>query len=1063
MNETIVSPQPRVLVVDDDQDFVSGVVDVLESRDYDVEAVYSAKDALLRIEQFDAQVALLDIRLGADKGTELISELRSARPGLICVMMTAFAGTDSAIEALQQGAYDYLRKPIDMRELLSTLDRCFDKVRLESERKLALEELASRNLKLSQINERLRAIVETTKTLAVCSGLKDMGRTILTEFARNMAAEGGSLFLVRGDSLILVHSLDPGHAPPSISLPMQKDSVFNRAIVEKAPVLVKNFEIEPGFLPSGWSQYKDSSALVLPLCKDNGQLMGILSLHNKAFPPFTEQDREIALILVSYTCEALRATHALEKLRLSESRFRLVYDKAPVMMHSIDQDGVIRNVNRKWLSELGYERNEVIGRKIDFILTPESKANLYSVLPRFWLDGKVSGLEYQYVRKDGGCIDILLDSVIMDDRAWGRVSLSVVRDVTARKQAEKELNFERAQFLSVFDSIQAIIDVIDPKTHELLFMNKYARDMFGGEPVGKKCYRVYHDYEAPCAFCANDTVMALEGEPYRWEYPSEKLGREFMTTNRMIRWPDGRDVKLEISIDITDRKKAESALMESEEKYRGLFSDVGDAIIVADAESFRIVDANEAAEKLWGYSREELLQMRTQDLSAEPQKTLETLRSVSGAQHLAIPVLTHKKKDGTVFPVEMSVSAFHWKQKQFTCLILRDVSERRKAEDIMIRSERLKAIADLSSGVSHNFNNLLQIVVGGASLALTELQTGGLDEARATLESILESTRWGAETVRRLQDFVQSSRKELLETATFDLSATVEKAIEMSKPWWKTHPEKNGVSIDLSQDLQRDCMIKGKENEIFEVVINLIKNAVEAMPNGGSLGIAAAVVGDFVELTIRDSGSGISEKDRGQIFEPFFSTKGPGGTGMGLASSYGIVSRHGGELSFVSEPNNGTTFTVRLPCSPKAAAAVRPMQTRESLRDLLVLVIDDMEPIANLFGHALRHSVAAVHTALSGPAALEFLGQTWADVVICDLAMPGMNGWETGRAIKALAKRKGVAKPVFILFTGWSDIAPDNEQLSECGVDRVIEKPVDMPKILDAIWELRLAAITGER
>lgn len=429
----------RLLIVDDDKDFAAGLADFLQSRGYEIETAHSVKGGEQKIREFDGQVALLDIRLGGAGGIDLIPKLSQARPGILCVMMTACEATDTAIEALQRGAYDYLRKPLDLRELLSTLDRCYDRIGLKTEKEAAEQAVVIQNAKLQKFNARLRAIVDTAGKLAYGSGIADMGQLILEEFAGNMTAEGGSLFFLQDRALVLTHSLDPGHAPSTIKLPLTAGSLFERAMSQREPVLIENIDEEDDVLGSGWKAYKNTSALVIPILKENSELIGLVALHNKKWPPFTGQDREIGMILASYACEVFRTTQAMEDARKSEARFKEIYDDAPVMMHSIGIDGTIRNVNSKWLTELGYERNEVMGLKLHSIMTPDSQKALHQGLPRFWQQGRVANLSYQFVRRDGSIVDVLLDSVLVDDPIWGNVSLSTIRDVTHEVQLRTQL------------------------------------------------------------------------------------------------------------------------------------------------------------------------------------------------------------------------------------------------------------------------------------------------------------------------------------------------------------------------------------------------------------------------------------------------------------------------------------------------------------------------------------------------------------------------------------------------------------------------------------------------
>ena len=167
-----------------------------------------------------------------------------------------------------------------------------------------------------------------------------------------------------------------------------------------------------------------------------------------------------------------------------------------------------------------------------------------------------------------------------------------------------------------------------------------------------------------------------------------------------------------------------------------------------------------------------------------------------------------------------------------------DITERRRAEELAIRTERLKAIGDLAGGVAHNFNNLLQMVMGGIDLALIDLEMGNLSEAKKTLEQLLQVSRSGAATVRRLQSFAQVGGKiQPAEGEVFDLSETVKQTAEITKPFWKTGPDKEGIRVALNLELMERCFVNAKESEITEVLVNLIKNAAEALQTGGEIRI----------------------------------------------------------------------------------------------------------------------------------------------------------------------------------------------------------------------------------
>lgn len=244
----------------------------------------------------------------------------------------------------------------------------------------------------------------------------------------------------------------------------------------------------------------------------------------------------------------------------------------------------------------------------------------------------------------------------------------------------------------------------------------------------------------------------------------------------------------------------------------------------------------------------------------------------------------------------------------------RDITEEKKTQQLLIEATRLKAIGEMASGVAHNFNNILQLMIGTADTAELQLEQGRLVETMECLHKISSSAKLGAQTVKRLQDLarVQTPGK-IAQGKVFDLSRTVEDALEMTVPVWKTNPSRQGIDISVETVLGRDCLMVGHENEIFEVIINLIKNAVEAMPSGGKIYVKTESAGTQIILEITDTGIGIDQADLPKVFMPFWSTKGFRGTGIGLASSHGIISSHGGEITVKSQKGSWTAFTIILP------------------------------------------------------------------------------------------------------------------------------------------------------
>ena len=285
----------------------------------------------------------------------------------------------------------------------------------------------------------------------------------------------------------------------------------------------------------------------------------------------------------------------------------------------------------------------------------------------------------------------------------------------------------------------------------------------------------------------------------------------------------------------------------------------------------------------------------------------------------------------------------------------------------------------------------------------------------------------------------------------FDLSELVVQASNFSRPLWKTNLEKDDINIDMKLDITPACFVTGRESEIFEVLVNLIKNAVEAMPHGGTIRVSTRTHKQKVVLIIDDTGEGIAECDLKRMFQPFWTTKGSSGTGLGLVVSQRIINDHGGEISVKSDVGAGTSFKVEIP-----AAKSIPDESERSIdavleKNLRILVIDDSKQIVTLLQDLLTGYGQTVLGACSGEEGLELFSNNEVDVVICDLGMPGMSGWEVGRRVVSICREMGIPKIPFILLTGWGGQSLEQEKLAKSGVDGVMEKPVDVKKLFGMI------------
>jgi CheY-like chemotaxis protein len=374
---------------------------------------------------------------------------------------------------------------------------------------------------------------------------------------------------------------------------------------------------------------------------------------------------------------------------------------------------------------------------------------------------------------------------------------------------------------------------------------------------------------------------------------------------------------------------------------------------------------------------------------------------------------------------------------------LRAYSELVAAQDHLVRADKLRALGEMASGVAHNFNNLLTSIIGRAQMLLQRIEEPRL---RRWLQVIERAALDGARTVRRLQEFTRIRRDQAF--APVDLTLVIREALEVSQFRWKDEAMRRAVEQRVVTSLAALPPVSGDPAELREALTNLILNAVDAMPDGGTLTLATRAEADAVVVTVADTGAGMRDEVKRRLFEPFFTTKGAKGTGLGLSLTFGIVSRHGGQIDVDSAPGRGTQFTLRFPVLSPAggeAPGTARAPVAEDARPARCLVADDEELVREMLSDLLAQAGHAVVAAAGGAEAIERFRAEEFDLVLTDLGMAEVNGWQVARACKAL--RPDV--PV-LLVTGWG-VELSAQELAAHGVDAVLAKPLRVDDLLGAV------------
>lgn len=633
---------------------------------------------------------------------------------------------------------------------------------------------------------------------------------------------------------------------------------------------------------------------------------------------------------------------------------------------------------------------------------------------------------------------------------------SIVHDVSDKIRASELIQKEREQLISILDSIDESIYVADTETYEFLFANKSLMKDLTGNPIGSLCYKVLQGRDSPCPFCTNNIIIRDYPNSYHWEYTNSHLKRTYSLHDRIIRWPDGRNVRLELAVDISDRIRAENALAVEKEQLFVTLRSIGDGVITTDIEG-NIILMNRVAEELTGWPLEDargkhlstvftIVNELTREVSENPlDKVLSTGNIVEFANHTLLI-----SRDGTQRVIADSGAPIKDKNGQTTgvVLVFRDTTEKQKFLEMTQNSQKLESLGILAGGLAHDFNNLLGGIYGYIDIARESSKDASItqylqktintiERARALTQQLLTFAKGGVpvKKIEYLFPFIQ-------ETAQFALSGS-SVTCTFSIP-----PDLKPCSFD--------------KNQIGQVIENLVINAVQAMNSGGSIQISARNIslsaddhpilsqGSYVEVSVKDSGTGIPKEILPKIFDPFFTTK-CHGQGLGLPTCYSIMNQHGGYIDVESDPGSGTTFRIYLPVSESPPCYEEKQIINEHKGNGIFLVMDDEEIMREILHDMLKTSGYDVVCTSNGKEAVEYAAnavrnQTPPAGMIFDLTVPGgMGGLEAATEIRKF----DTTTPAFIA-SGYTD-GSVMENPEAYGFNASIIKPFKRSELLEML------------
>jgi two-component system cell cycle sensor histidine kinase/response regulator CckA len=765
----------------------------------------------------------------------------------------------------------------------------------------------------------------------------------------------------------------------------------------------------------------------------------------------------------------------------ADRRFLGLLEAAPDAMVCVELDGRIAQVNAQAERLFGYGRDDLVGQAVE-ILVPDGLRGKHSAhRARYAANPRDrplrSGLELAGRCKDGTTFpaEISLSTI---DTGEGTLIMAAVRDVTERRVAAETA----ARLASI---IQSSNDAVIGKTLDQVITswNPAAERLYGytaQEMIGKHTDILF----PPECREREASILAAASRGERVEdYQTRRVRKDGTTipvslTLSPITDSAGKMTGIStVARDITERQRGEA-------RFRGLLEAAPDAMVCVAGDG-RIALVNAQAGRLFGYSRDELVGQSVEMLVPD------AARAVHAAQRARYAVdprprpmgsgmeLAGRRKDGSTFPAEISLSAMDTDEGILVTAAVRDISERLEAqaererlktqaerarlERQLQQSQRLESLGQLAGGVAHDFNNLLGVISSYADFVAEQVEAvplEGWDTVRSDIAQVRRAAERAAELTHQLLTF---ARGEMVQPRVLDLNEMVASVEQLLRRTLGEHVELIAV---LASDLN---LVLADPGQIEQVLVNLAVNARDAMPGGGTLTIETANTyvdeayvagradlspGRYVTIKVSDTGTGMPAEVADRVFEPFFSTKPPGeGTGLGLATVYGIITQAGGTVRLYSEPGLGSSFVVFLPVTDQSPASSehRPA-VPERGRGERVLIVEDEPALREVTRRILGRNGYEVLVAGNGREAIDIAAgcPEHLDVLLTDVVMPGMQGSEVADRVRAV--QPGVR---VLYMSGYTQGLLGTQQILAPGVN-LVEKPFTEVSLL-----AKLRAIIG--
>jgi signal transduction histidine kinase/DNA-binding response OmpR family regulator len=996
----VTDRRETALVVDDSEMVRFATAETLRDAGFHVLEAATGEDGL-RLAA-DSDVVVLDVRLPDVDGFEVCRQLKT-NPATASIPVLHVSGihcdVEDRVRGLETGADAYLSRPVEAAELVATVR--------------ALLRLARTQVRLEESEARRRAaeaLAEVSRALARLRNPAEVAQCVADRVRGLLGARAATFYRLEADGTAIVHAFSEGPGPAS---PAEETRGTGTGAVA------------PGDL-ARTQQARRRAELVLPLVLKD-EVAGVLLVEDREGRVFTDEEARLAEAFADQAALALENAELYVQAERRRREAEVLAELAQTINASPDLETILKRVAERARELCDADLARVA------LQEPGSDAMVF----RYWAGGRVP--DWQTLRIEPG------------KGLGGKVLLSGQAFRTGHYARDERISKD---YLAIAQAEGIVADMAAPirlrgRVEGLLFADRRSGRAF-----------TEHE-EAVLTRLAEHAAVAIQNA-------------------RLIHKLRNRQARLGVLLDLArevSRIQPVASLLQRIAHACGqlLGSDSvgvrlleGDELVLTatsgEADGSMLVPRLRRGEGLAGVVASTGRPLLTGDL-ADDARTLpahrEVARRLGYRAWLGVPVALGERVLGVLSARTRHPAGFSAEDVEIATAFAAQaaialensrlygeldsaVKAIEASQQRLVQAERLRALGEMAAGVAHDFNNLLAVILGRAELMLPAASEPLLLRG---IEAIRQAALDGAQTVRRIQEFTRTRRTRPF--GRVDVTALLGDVVDLIRPRWEGEAQSRGLRYEVEVAGPSLPPVAGLPEELREVFTNLLVNALEAMPTGGRLTLRTAQATGWVVVSVEDTGHGMPEEVRRRVFEPFFTTKGVRGNGLGLAVAWGIVTRHGGTIEVESEVGRGTRVVVRLPVGeigegPDDEATLPLGQPRRSAR---LLLIEDEPPVRDVVREMLEAGGYAVVAAAGGAEGLALCQTEPVDLVLTDVSMPEMSGWDV--AAKLSERFPGLAVG---FLTGWGDRL-DPDELARYGVRFVLAKPVEARHLVRQVVE----------